>query len=377
MARAVAKSTRRMAAPLMSVFVGACGGGSDGGLERMTLGDTTVVANRAPLIPDTLVPLEVARYGRADGAPEYLFADIFSFGVGPDGDVYVHDRNEGIRRFAADGTYLAHVARHGEGPAEVRYVLGIDVSPDGRVAAHDLGNQRISVFAPGPSGRDYDAFGSRRPDGRPRYRVGSVGFSRDGSLWVGVHPRFPETGGVPHPRPAFVRVAEDGTFTDTVFTPGRIGVACPTLSEGRHSGGFWEDTRAPFVPKAVWSTDPRRRVARRMPTSVHLRPAPHRWAGHACVEALDADRDVRGRARLPCPIRAGGRAPGTPSRVRGSGARGRRSSLGVAPPRQCPNTSSRGDRGAVRGHAHVGDRLERCVRCLRSGWKLACGCAPP
>ena len=248
-----------MSARLVSgllLLCAACASGTDSAPVRATVGDTTQVANRSPLIPNTLVPVEVTRYGRPDGAAEYLFADIFSFAVGPDGDVYVHDRNEGIRRFAPDGTYLGHVARSGEGPGEVRYVLGIDVAPDGRVAAHDLGNQRVSVFPAALEATSDEVFGTRRPDGRPRYRVGSITFQRDGSLWVGVHPRFPAEGGVPHPRPAFVRVGEDGTYPDTIFTPARLGDDCSALSELQYSAGFWEDARAPYVPKAMWSLTP-------------------------------------------------------------------------------------------------------------------------
>jgi hypothetical protein len=245
------RSSRRVAFLLTLSPLGACG--ADAPAEVTTVGDTTIVANRVPLIRDTLTPVEVARYGRAEGEPEYLFADIFSFGVGPDGDVYVHDRNEGIRRFSPDGAYVRHIARNGEGPGEVGYVLGIGVAPDGRVAAHDLRNQRVSVFGADPGPGSEEVAGLRRPDGQPRYRAGSITFLQDGSLWVGVNPRYGDREVIPHPRPVFVRVGDDGSYPDTIFTPARLGDDCPTLSARAHARGFWEDARAPFVPKAKWS----------------------------------------------------------------------------------------------------------------------------
>ena len=118
---------------LVAAAASACGGPA--ATARETIGDTLVVTSVAPLLADTLLPVEVIRYGRLDGPPEYQFADIFSFAVGPDGHVYVHDRNGGIRRFDATGAFVERVAGAGEGPGEVDYVIAMDLSDDGRLAA--------------------------------------------------------------------------------------------------------------------------------------------------------------------------------------------------------------------------------------------------
>ncbi len=230
---------------LCTVPTAACGGSE--ATARETIGDTLVVTSVAPLIADTLRPVEVTRYGRFDGPPEHQFADIHSFAVGPDGHVYVHDRNGGIRRFDAAGQFVERVAGPGEGPADVDYVIAMDVARDGRLAVYDYGNAVIKLFDGG------DVTTVRRPDGYPRYRGGGLRFHEDGTLWVGVTPPFPEEGGIRHPRAAFTRLAGGGDFVDTVYTPRRLGDDCSTLTDYAHVAGFWEDNREPYVPKAKWA----------------------------------------------------------------------------------------------------------------------------
>ena len=222
----------------------AVGCGEPEQVDRHTLGDTLVVTSAAPLVTDTLLPVEVARYGRLDGPAEYQFADIHAFAVGPEGDVYVHDRNGGIRRFDPSGAFVERVAGAGEGPGEVGYVIAMDVASDGRLAAYDLRNAAVKVF--GPNG----VRTALRPEGYPRYRGGGLRFHHDGALWVALTPPFPEEGGIRHPRAAFVRLTDDGRYVDTVYTPQRLGDDCSALSEPVNVAGFWEDRREPFVPKA-------------------------------------------------------------------------------------------------------------------------------
>jgi hypothetical protein len=236
------------------VLLEACGAEQavDAPSTQEARGDTVVVRNRRPLLPDTVTPVETARYGRFDGPVEYIFSDVLSFAVAPDGDVFVHDRDDGIRRFRRDGTFAGRIARVGKGPSEVGYLLGMDVDDRGRLAAMDLGNGRISIFGL----TDGSVSTIRRPPLRPRYGDGSIRFHTDGSLWIGIHPPVPESGGLRHPRAAFLRVEDDGSFPDTVFTPANAASECTTLSDRRHRVGYWEDRREPFVPKATWALGP-------------------------------------------------------------------------------------------------------------------------
>lgn len=228
-----------------------CTGSEADRVQRNPLGDTLLVHSVSPQFPDTLHPREATRIGRSDGPIEYIFNQIYSFTVVPSGEVLVHDEGEGIRRFDATGQYLGHLANLGQGPEEVRYVLGLSGSPDGTLAAYDLGNARITL-----SGRDGSLQTVRRPDGMPPYNEDAILFHRDGSLWVGISPQVFPDGGIPHPRPVFARVAPSGALVDTIFTPRRLGEVCPILSDRQNRSGFWEDRREPYWPKAKWSLGP-------------------------------------------------------------------------------------------------------------------------
>lgn len=226
-------------------------GAESSNARSYTLGDTIVVENVSPLVADTVHPVEVQRYGRAAGELEYLFSHISSFAVGPAGEVYIHDDGEGIREYAPDGDFVGYVARQGEGPGEVQYVIGMHVSATGTLAAYDLGNSRISVWEDGRPVRVV-----RRPDGMPMYRGNTVVVEPDGALWVGVNPPHPSSGAIAHPRPVFVSIDPSGTQGDTLFTPSGSTSECPTLSDVQNRSGFWEDRREPFTPKVKWNRGP-------------------------------------------------------------------------------------------------------------------------
>ncbi len=249
----------------LGLLLAGCSGTENDRVQETRMGDTLAVRSLAPRIGDTLVPREVARIGLADGPLEYIFNRIHAFTVTPSGEVLVHDDGEGIRRYDADGRYLGHLARQGEGPAEVRYVLGLSAARSGAVAAYDLGNARITLFMPDGTTRTV-----RRPEGRPSYNEDAILFHDDGSLWVAVSPAVPPEEGIPHPRPAFARVAESGALVDTIFTPESLGTRCPMLSDRQNVSGFWEDKREPYFPKAKWSLGPDGTLAFGCPTEYRL-----------------------------------------------------------------------------------------------------------
>ena len=236
---------------LVTVALFGCSEVQSSRVQLNHFGDTLVVSSLAPRISDTLIPREVARIGRSDGPLEYIFNQIFSFTVSPSGEVLVHDQGEGIRRFDPQGRYLGHLARQGEGPAEVRYVRGLSVSRSGTVAANDLGNARITLFM-----EDGTTHTIRRPEGMPSYNEDALLFHNDGSLWVAISPMLPPEGGIPHPRAVYARINEEGALVDTIFTPESLGDRCPMLSNAQNVGGFWEDRREPYFPKAKWSLGP-------------------------------------------------------------------------------------------------------------------------
>lgn len=248
---AVRRRTRHRAALLLAGLAGVGCSEATVQSDRLTVGDTTIVRSVTPLVPDTLEPREVVRIGSLDGPMEYAFSNIFDFAVGADGSVYIHDRDDGIRRYDADGTFQGYLAREGEGPAEVGYIRAMDASPDGtRLAAIDLTNGRVAIFDLG--GSDEPTL-VRRPNLRPRYGDGGVKFLTDGSVWMGVYPRPREVGGTQHPHLAYLRVTDTQSPADTIYTPSWAGDVCTILSERTTQAGFWEDRRAPFLPKAMWA----------------------------------------------------------------------------------------------------------------------------
>ena len=215
------------------------------------MGDTLLVENLAPVIPDTLHPVEVARYGRASGAPEYLFTQIYSFAVDEEGSVFIFDERDGIRWYSREGDYEGVVAGRGEGPGEVGYVVAMSASGSGRVAVVDISNRRISVFS-----RGHPTWSTRLGRGHPPYREGAITFHKDDSVWIETSANYPLAGGIGHPRAVYVRLDGDGSSVDTVFTPPSAATQCPTLSSIEHAAGFWEDRRDPFVPKVKWALGP-------------------------------------------------------------------------------------------------------------------------
>jgi hypothetical protein len=232
----------------------ACGGPfAEAGAGRWEVGDTVFVHNAVPVLSGTGLLTEVARYGARDGPHEYLLSEIYRFAVGPAGEVFVHDRGGGLRRFEADGRFGGWVAPSGQGPGEVRFLASLGVGGDGTIVGWDVGNQRLMWF---------------RPDGRwnsvpvplhhayPRYGEDGIVFGLGGSVWVGFHPAAPVEGGIPHPRPIFAQVGEGGGLTDTLFTPPDAPGPCPELSTAEYRIGFWEDSREPFIPKYQWALGP-------------------------------------------------------------------------------------------------------------------------
>ncbi len=140
----------------LSLGLGACGSpdstsGNDWQAVHGTIGDTIVVrtvsgsiwGDKARLVPDVTI-------GVFEGPDEYMFGNIRSLAVAPDGCIYVFDRHaQELRKYGPDGTYVGTFGRAGGGPGEYsRPDGGLAVLPDGRVVLRDPGNARLSVYSP-------------------------------------------------------------------------------------------------------------------------------------------------------------------------------------------------------------------------------------
>jgi hypothetical protein len=216
--------------------------------ESESAGDTTVVRTLSGSVwgvPGRLV--EELVLGVLDGDPALMFGQIAGLAVGPDGSIYVLDRQiPEVRVFAPDGTHTLTVGRPGEGPGELKQPDGgLAVLGDGRVLVRDPGNARIEVFAPNGA-----------PLGQWPHRGG---FFTSNPLWVdrsqNVYTQIlvdPEAQ-VGDWRMALVRIAPDGVPLDTVPVPSS-GFQPPSL-EARVEGGS-SRMNVPFSPSESWAFHP-------------------------------------------------------------------------------------------------------------------------
>ena len=142
---------------LPAIFSFACSSGGQGGdgtgwvAAVDTLGDTIVVRTVSGSVwGDTAALVPEVSIGMFDGPEEYIFGDVVSLAMGPDGTIYVMDRQvPALRVYDPDGAYRATFGREGEGPGEYkRPDGGLNVLSDGRVVLRDPSNARIQVYSP-------------------------------------------------------------------------------------------------------------------------------------------------------------------------------------------------------------------------------------
>ena len=174
--------------------------------------------------------VEHGRIGLLDGAPEYSFTEVNSLAVAESGTVYVDDAHESsIREFGADGKFVRWIGREGEGPGEFRSIAGVSILPDGRLAAWDRGNRRITVF--GTDGEYEEAI---RTEGvSPPYLFVDRAFLTDsaGRYYLRIlakPPSFaPDMREMTGVRYGYLRLSPDGTVLDTIVAPRTVPPGLP------------------------------------------------------------------------------------------------------------------------------------------------------
>lgn len=249
--------------PVILVLVVACTHGPAGLRGEWqaaidTVGDTITVRTLSGSVwGDTADLTPVLAIGVLEGAEEYVFGSIRSLAIGRDGSVYAYDRHaRALRKYAADGTYLATFGREGSGPGEYRRPDGgLAVLPDGRVLLRDPGNTRINAYAPGG---DYLSTWSTQ-----------YSFSTSEPLFLdttgnsyAMQVLNPEAPPIEWQRGLVIRDG-DGTCRDTVALP-TWDYALPQLIAGANT------QRVPFAPWPVWSVSPLGDVVAGLPRRYEL-----------------------------------------------------------------------------------------------------------
>lgn len=143
----------RAMAVCLCMALAACDAASPDGrvqVERDTVGDTVIVRTLAGSQwgPGAALEPELT-IGAFEGEDHFMFGQVRSLAVGPDGAIYVMDGQvPALRKYAPDGRYLATFGREGGGPGEYKSPDGGLVAlDDGRVILRDPGNARLQVYA--------------------------------------------------------------------------------------------------------------------------------------------------------------------------------------------------------------------------------------
>lgn len=103
--------------------------------------------------------VEELRLGVENGPEEYMLGSVSSLAVSDDGTMYVADRQPpSIRVYDSDGAFVRTMGRRGQGPGEFsdRGGMAVRLLGDGRLAAWDLWNTRVSLFS--TTGEFLDSF---------------------------------------------------------------------------------------------------------------------------------------------------------------------------------------------------------------------------
>ena len=231
-----------------AVHLSACAGedGSSLVVQRDTLGDTLVVRTVSGSewdAPRTLEP--EMRIGAFEGEDEYMLGDVNGFAVAPDGSIYLYDSQvPALRKYAADGTYVATFGREGGGPGEYKQSDGgVAVLPDGRVLLRDPGNGRINVYSSTGESLDHWELRAGYFTSRPLYvdtagRVFSQiwGTNEAGERYAGLQAYGP-----------------DGVKGDSTMAP-EWDYEPPTLSAASENMRMMNSV--PFSPGQQWTFSP-------------------------------------------------------------------------------------------------------------------------
>ncbi|MEX2526692.1 MAG: 6-bladed beta-propeller [Gemmatimonadota bacterium] len=244
----------RSGALLTSVALAvACGGDAPAPalqLQIDTVADTIAVRNLAgSLVPAGMQLVPEIRIGALEGPDEEIFGAISGLAVGPEGTIYVYDRQvPALRAYNAAGEFVRTLGRQGGGPGEYENSDGgMAVLSDGRVVIRDPGNARFTVFHPDGT------LDTSWPGRGGFFTSAPLSLDDTGLLYSVVIRPYAEGENAPAGSLWLTRVLQmeaDGTPLDTLSIP-FLGYESPSIRASRDGGT--SVNAVPFTETLSWS----------------------------------------------------------------------------------------------------------------------------
>jgi hypothetical protein len=98
--------------------------------------------------PNRLIPRQDLIIGKSNGNENYIFSDLRSIQVDIEGNIFALDSKEGkIKEFDKYGKHLRTFGKKGPGPGEWQAPSRMHLTPDGKLAILDNGNNRIAFYS--------------------------------------------------------------------------------------------------------------------------------------------------------------------------------------------------------------------------------------
>lgn len=95
---------------------------------------------------DTIVARQYAAIGQVEGAPEYLFGDIYAVAEDSQRRIHVADRiGSTIRVYAPSGEFIRQIGAEGRGPGEYEWPVDIRFRRD---TAYVRDRERLTILVP-------------------------------------------------------------------------------------------------------------------------------------------------------------------------------------------------------------------------------------
>ncbi len=99
----------------------------------------------------------------AEAPAEYIFSYPQQVRTDSKGNIYVHDRRRlDVRVFDASGRYVTTVGKRGEGPGEMRDIVGVHVDDQDRLIVADRIGRRFTIFTDMGTGFETKAIAEKR-----------------------------------------------------------------------------------------------------------------------------------------------------------------------------------------------------------------------